>query len=70
LLFDLANCPPSGAQNPGTQPNPLLDNFEGMTLGPKLPSGRQALILISDDNGNASQVGRIIALAVDNQLLD
>jgi len=67
LVFDLANCPPSGATIPpgATQPNALLDNFEAMTLGPKLPGGRRALLLLSDDNAGANQTTRFIALAVD-----
>lgn len=63
LLVDLANCPPSGATNPGTQPNPLLDNFEGLALGPKLPDGSRTLLLQSDDNFNPQQVTRIVGLA-------
>ncbi len=64
LMVDLVNCPPSGATHPGIQPNPLLDNFEAMTLGPELPEGRRALLLISDDNANVVQVTRVIALAI------
>ena len=64
LLFDLADCPPSGATNPGMQVNPLLDNFESLALGPHLPGGRRALLLQSDDNFNAAQVTRVIALAL------
>ncbi len=64
LLVDVGACPTSGATNPGPQVNPLLDNFEGMTLGPELDDGRRALILVSDDNSSAVQVTRIIALAV------
>lgn len=29
---------------------PFVNNFEGMTLGPVLPDGRQTLILVSDNN--------------------
>lgn len=64
LLFDLVNCPASGAKTPGTQPNPLLDNFEAMTLGPQLPGGRRALLLMSDDNAGDTQVTRVVALAI------
>jgi 3-phytase/alkaline phosphatase D len=32
-----------------------LDNFEGMTFGPRLPDGRRSLILASDDNFNPGQ---------------
>jgi hypothetical protein len=51
------------------QPDPLLDNFEGMTLGPKLPGGRQSLVLITDNNGNGSQITRLVALSVDRRLM-
>ncbi len=64
LVVDVRNCPPSGATSPEVQPNPLLDNFEAMALGPKLPGGRRALVLLSDDNESATQVTRLIALAV------
>ena len=62
LLVDLADCPPSGATSPGTQENPLLDNFEALTLGPRLPGGRQSLLLVSDDNFSSGQVTRVVAL--------
>lgn len=65
LLVDLADCPPSGAANPGTQANPLLDNVEGMAFGDDLPGGRLELRLISDDNFSAGQVTRLYRLAVD-----
>jgi len=64
LLVDLADCPPSGASSPGTQPNPLLDNFEGLALGPNLPGGYRTLLLQSDDNFNPQQVTRIVGLGV------
>lgn len=65
LLVDVADCPPSGAETPGTQPNPLLDNYEGLALGPRLPRGHRALLLISDDNFNDVQVTRVAGIAVD-----
>jgi hypothetical protein len=34
---------------------PGLDNFEGMTFGPRLPDGRASLLLVSDDNFNGDQ---------------
>ncbi len=36
-----------------------LDNFEGMTIGPRLPDGSQSLLLISDDNFNDEQVTQL-----------
>lgn len=69
LLTDLDQCPVTpGGGLPGPF-SPLLDNFEGMTLGPDLPDGRRSLLLISDDNGLSLQVTRIIVLAVDGDLL-
>jgi hypothetical protein len=63
LLVDLAGCTPGDATTtPGTQPNPLLDNFEALTLGPRLPGGRRALVLVSDDNFSQGQVTRVVAL--------
>jgi hypothetical protein len=41
-----------------------VDNVEGMTWGPKLPTGERTLLLVSDDNFAASQVTQVIALAV------
>jgi hypothetical protein len=71
LLVDLADCPPDGAETApgGVQANPLLDNFEALTLGPVLPDGRQSLVLVSDDNFNRSQTTRVILLAVEKSLL-
>lgn len=71
LLVDLLDCPSGGAKvAPGAvQANPLLDNFEALTLGPVLPDGRQSLVLVSDDNFNRSQTTRVIVLAVEKRLL-
>ncbi|CAI3929702.1 Uncharacterized conserved protein [Commensalibacter communis] len=44
-----------------------IDNIEGMALGPKLPDGRQSLILVSDNNFNPSQYKtQFISLALDD----
>jgi 3-phytase len=51
LLLDLA-------QVSGLSPELVagrLDNFEGMSFGPRLPDGRPTLVLVSDDNFNARQ---------------
>ncbi len=42
-----------------------LDNVEGMTLGPKLPDGRQSLVLVSDNNFAASQFTQCLLFAID-----
>jgi hypothetical protein len=69
LLVDVADCPSSGATTPGTQPNPLLDNYESLALGQRLSGGRRALLLQSDDNFSTGQVTRVVALGVDNKQL-
>lgn len=42
----------------------LLDNIEGLTLGPKLPDGQQSLILISDNNFSSLQRTQILAFKI------
>ncbi|MEH1939514.1 MAG: esterase-like activity of phytase family protein [Nostoc sp.] len=42
----------------------LLDNIEGLTLGPKLPDGQQSLILVSDNNFNSLQRTQILAFKI------
>ena len=71
LLVDLADCPSGGAETAlgAVQPNPLLDNFEALTLGPRLPGGRRSLVLVSDDNFSASQVTRVVELGVESRQL-
>jgi 3-phytase len=41
-----------------------LDNVEGMTLGPRLPDGRQSLVLVSDNNFAATQFTQFLLLAI------
>lgn len=41
-----------------------LDNVEGMTLGPKLPDGRQSLVMVSDNNFAASQFTQFLLFAI------
>ena len=50
LLLDL-----SDVQGLSRELSPRLDNFEGMTFGPRLPDGRATLLLVSDDNFRADQ---------------
>jgi hypothetical protein len=42
-----------------------IDNLEGLTLGPRLPDGRQSIILVSDNNFREAQVTQFILLALD-----
>ena len=53
LLVDLADI--------GLDP---IDNIEGMTWGPRLPSGERSLVLVSDNNFSDQQVTQLVALAV------
>ena len=39
----------------------LLDNIEGLTLGPWLPDGQRLLILVSDNNFNSLQRTQFLA---------
>ncbi|MCX4906534.1 esterase-like activity of phytase family protein [Streptomyces sp. NBC_00878] len=70
LVLDLVDCPSGDLKAPEgqTQPNPLLDNVEGMALGGRLTEGehrgRRLLYLISDNNSNPKQVTRLYALSV------
>ncbi|UUU22300.1 esterase-like activity of phytase family protein [Streptomyces sp. DSM 40750] len=63
LLADLVNCPTLGATAKQPQPNPLLDNIEGMTVTGQR-HGRLNVLLVSDDNQNAVQTTRFYSLRV------
>jgi hypothetical protein len=43
---------------------PILDNIEGVAWGPKLANGHDSLVLVSDDNFNATQVTQFLAFEV------
>mgnify|MGYP005990177829 CR=1 FL=1 len=47
----------------------IIDNIEGITLGPKLPNGNQSLILVSDDNFQVygKQLNQFILLEIQNK---
>jgi len=64
LIVDVENLQCAGAKHRGPERNPVLENFEAMTIGPSLPDGRRLLFLTSDDNGRADQVPRILIVAV------
>jgi hypothetical protein len=59
LLFDLSTL------------DVALDNIEGLTLGPSLPNGQKALILVSDNNFNSIQRSQILAfqLKIESPLM-
>ncbi len=46
---------------PGLVP---LDNIEGLALGPRLPDGRQAVVMVSDDNFSPTQITQFLAFAM------
>lgn len=41
-----------------------VDNVEGITLGPKLPDGRQSVVMVTDDNFSPDQVTQLLAFAL------
>ncbi|MEV0244972.1 esterase-like activity of phytase family protein [Nocardia sp. NPDC050712] len=41
-----------------------VDNIEGLTWGPRLPSGERTLLLVSDDNFSDKQSTQFVALAL------
>ncbi len=43
---------------------PKVDNIEGITWGPTLPTGERTLLLVSDNNFSSGQITQVIALAV------
>ncbi|KOV59265.1 esterase-like activity of phytase family protein [Streptomyces sp. MMG1121] len=64
LLTDIATCPSLGATAKQPQPNPLLDNIEGMTITGRDHTGRLKVLLVSDDNQNPVQTTRFYYLRV------
>jgi hypothetical protein len=63
-LVDLFDCPPLGATAQEPQPNPLLDNVEGMTILGRDPDGALQLLLVSDDNQRPTQTTRLYRLTL------
>lgn len=64
LIIDVGTLIAKGLPQPKQpQPNSLMDNYEGIAVGPKLDDGRASLIVISDDNAHSNQVARILVLA-------
>ncbi|MEE6176856.1 esterase-like activity of phytase family protein [Mycobacterium sp. 050134] len=54
LAADLGSTP-----GLGTPDNPT-DNVEGITLGPKLPDGRQSVVLVTDNNFSPTQITQFL----------
>jgi hypothetical protein len=71
LVADVTACPSMDAPAKETQTNPLMDNFEGMTLGPVGSHHRHGgpavsrVTLISDDNFGSTQTTRVLNLAAE-----
>ncbi|MYX27196.1 esterase-like activity of phytase family protein [Streptomyces sp. SID8381] len=63
-LADIAACPSLGATAKQPQPNPLLDNIEGMTITGRDTRGDLRVLLVSDDNENPAQTTRFYYLRV------
>jgi hypothetical protein len=61
-LADVGACPSLGATARQPQPNPLLDNIEGMTVTGRAPDGALSLLLVSDNNDSAEQTTRTYRL--------
>jgi hypothetical protein len=59
LVLDLDDI--LGQLEPGQQ---TLDNLEGMTFGPRLPSGERSLLLVSDDNFSSEQRTLFLAFRI------
>jgi hypothetical protein len=64
LLADIGDCPSLGATAKQPQPNPLLDNIEGVTVVGEDHNDLR-LLLVSDDNQGAGQTTRLYELTVD-----
>ena len=67
LLADIVACPTLGATSRQPQVNPLLDNYEGLAVtGDVRWRGNRlvGLSLVSDDNFGATQITRVLNVAV------
>lgn len=60
LVFDVSAL----SVTPGLWPRNLVYNLEGITLGPKLPDGRQSVVLVSDNDFSPVLVSQFLLLAM------
>ncbi|MDB5213049.1 MAG: hypothetical protein JWO86_976 [Myxococcaceae bacterium] len=65
LVVDIGTLPMGNATHPGAEPNAILDNYEALAIGPTLADGRRLLFVTSDDNASATQVPRVLVLAIE-----
>jgi hypothetical protein len=49
---------------PAPQRRKILENYEGLAIGPTLGDGRRVLFLVSDDNDSSRQLPRALAVAL------
>jgi len=69
LLVDVGSLSCASCTHPAAQPNPILENYEGLALGPEAPGDRRYLFVVSDDNERMEQVPRLLVLTVPNAAL-
>ena len=65
-IVDVVACPTLGAVAKQVQANPLMDNYEAMavTAAPRPGSPLTEVALVSDDNFGATQITRVLRLAL------
>jgi hypothetical protein len=62
LWVDFARLPARGAGHDSPQPNPILENYEALALGPTATEHLRELFVTSDDNASTHQRARILTL--------
>lgn len=65
LVLDLATVDDAGCSAPpAPQRRKILENYEGLAVGPTLGDGRRVLFMVSDDNASSRQLPRALAIAL------